>query len=272
LVKVAKKFGVPLSLLIEVNGIADPNKVKIGQGLKIPTMTTDGMDHVDTPIPPPLAPAGPLEINRKKFRLPAGQFIAEPADKNLVLLHFTAGSNAQGAFNEWTNSAARVATPYLVETDGTIYELFDPKCWAYHLGLEGGNFENGRHDRRSVPIEVVNLGPLKIDANNPNQLNCWPNNYGVKYCTLSQTDRYVKSSYRGFDYFAAFPEAQVQSVVKLVTLLCEQFGIPKKIPAANRRAIIDLPFFKTFSGVASHQNFRKDKFDIGPAWDWNRLF
>ena len=203
LAKIAKKFGVPLAVLIEVNQISHPDKIKVGQQLTIPPMTTDSMDPVDTPPLPPVAPVGPLAVNRTRFRLPAGQFISEEAEKDLVVLHFTAGSNAQGAFSEWTNTPARVATPYIVETDGTIYELFDPKCWAYHLGLEGANFQNGKHDRRSVPIEIVGVGPLRLDPLNPNQLNWWPpnNSYGTKFCTLSQTDKYVKKSFRGFDYF-----------------------------------------------------------------------
>ncbi|MBM3792571.1 MAG: LysM peptidoglycan-binding domain-containing protein [Acidobacteria bacterium] len=58
---IAKTFGIPLGLLIDTNGITDPNKIKVDQVLTIPTTTTDGMDHPadintrDDVTPPPAA-------------------------------------------------------------------------------------------------------------------------------------------------------------------------------------------------------------------------
>jgi hypothetical protein len=28
-----------------------------------------------------------------------------------------------------------VATAYVIDRDGTVFELFDPAAWAFHLGL-----------------------------------------------------------------------------------------------------------------------------------------
>ena len=78
-------------------------------------------------------------------------------------------------------------------------------------------------------------------------------------------------SYRGLPYFAAFPRKQVQSVVALTHYLTQIFGIPRRLPPASRRGDFDLNFYSTYQGVASHQNFRDDKTDIGPAWDWGAL-
>ena len=33
----------------------------------------------------------------------------------------------------------------------------------------------------------------------------------------------------------------------------------------------DVSFFSSFQGVVSHQNFRTDKWDLGPAFNWDRL-
>jgi N-acetyl-anhydromuramyl-L-alanine amidase AmpD len=110
------------------------------------------------------------------------------------------------------------------------------------------------------------MGPLKL----VNGVLCsWPKNYTQFYCKLDQTDRYVKATYRGFDYYAAYTPAQIKSTVQLVGWLCEQFDIPHVTPPEHMQAQQDLTYFATFKGIASHQNFRSDKFDVGPAFDWS---
>jgi hypothetical protein len=54
--------------------------------------------------------------------------------------------------------------------------------------------------------------------------------------------------------------------------LCERFSIPKKLPAASKIEEFDVKFASGFKGVLSHQSFRRDKTDMGPAFDWNRVF
>lgn len=269
---ISRRLGVPLHLLIEVNGITDPNKIKVGQILKVPAVTTDSADHgvENAEVRPAEAP--PIAIDQKTFRLPPSGYIAEQHPKDLVVLHFTAGTSARSAYNTWMGAAARVATAYILDLDGKIYELFDPSCWAYHLGIKGADSANHLHDKRSIGIEIVNPGPLK--ANAAGDL-CWwypANRFEAVWCRAAETERYVKKSYRGFNHFAAYTEAQMQSLLPLLRTLRERFDIPKRLPAIAKRAVADPGgYFKTFSGIASHQNFRADKFDVGPAFAWERI-
>ena len=161
-----------------------------------------------------------------------------------------------------------MATSYLVDPDGSIYELFDPAHWAFHLGIKGSN---GRHDKRSIGIEIANVGPLKPAHNNPERLNWWPKDWGTRWCGRDESSKYVEAPYRGIDFFAAVPDAQLNMVAGLVLYLCERFDIPKRIPPSARRTECNLSHFSKFKGVAAHQNFRKDKWDVGPAFDWARL-
>lgn len=270
---IAKKFGVPLGVLIDANDIKDPNKIEAGRVLIIPASTTDAMDHptvsipsLDTPMP-----TG-LNVNQKKFRMPVSMFMNEEQRKDLIVLHYTAGGSARSAFDTWLQAANRVATAYIVDLDGTIYELFDPKCWAFHLGLTGTAAAGHKHHRRSIGIEIVNVGVLKPSKTNAEQLNWWPGDFGTKFCLKTESEKYIKRSFRGFDFHAAFPEAQIAQTCALVRHLCDRFDIPKQIPKAAKREEFDLPFATGFSGVISHQSFRKDKFDVGPAFDWKRVF
>jgi N-acetyl-anhydromuramyl-L-alanine amidase AmpD len=255
--------------LAYLNGIKNPDKIRAGAILRLPELTTDTMDgappEVETPATPP--PSSPVPINRASFVLPQIEYYPETTQKDLIVLHFTAGRDARGAFNTWLNNPEHVGTSYIVDADGTIYELFDPSHWAYHLGIKGVS----AHDRRSIGIEIANVGPLKPSPTDSKVLNWWPNNWGSRWCGKDQAEKYVEANYRGIGCFASFPEAQMNSIGALVSHLCDRFGIKKIIPPANRRSEYDLSYFRTFKGIAAHQNFRADKWDVGPAFDWNKL-
>lgn len=212
-------------------------------------------------------------IDRTRFRLPSSQYFQQVYPKDLIVLHFTAGATAAGAHAAWLQSPVPVATAYIVDLNGAIYEIFDPKYWAYHLGIRGVANANWKHDRRSIGIEIVNVGPLRPDPKNPDQLNWWPpsGEYKAAWCTRRDTTRYVQEPYRGFDYFASFPQVQMASLKELVGSLCQTFNIPVKIPAHPRRTEFNPAFFAAYQGIAAHQNFRDDKVDIGPAFDWHLL-
>ena len=262
---IAKKFGIPLSALIAANQITDPNQLKVGQKLLIPSVTTDEAS-LPTRLPAPTPVPSTLAIDRKKFGLAAGQFFTEEFPKDLLVLHFTAGQSARSAYDTWRGTPLQVATAYVVETDGFIYECFSPRAWAYHLGVTGAASANWKHDKRSIGIEIANPGPLVLDNTNPQQLNWWPGDFTAKWCTLAETTKYVAAPYRGFSYFAAFPTVQSDAVIALVDHLCQAFSIPKALAPAAQQPEFDMTFFNTFKGIATHQNFRKDKADIGPAF------
>jgi N-acetyl-anhydromuramyl-L-alanine amidase AmpD len=268
--KIARRFGVPVEAIVLLNRIENPDRIRAGQELTIPEATTDTMTAATVPVeaPPERAPAaGGPAINRTRFALPAKEFIGEVAVKDLVVLHFTAGASARSAYDSWMANPVRVATAYIVDPDGSIYETFDPAFWAFHLGVKG----TSKHDRRSIGIEMANVGPLKPSPSDPRALNWWPNDWGQKWCTVEETGSYVKSSFRGIDFFASFPSAQVDAAAQLVRWLCERFGINKTIPPAARRMEFDAGYFAGYQGVAAHHNFRNDKWDTGPAFDWGRL-
>ncbi len=220
--------------------------------------------------------AGGPAIDATTFRLPPTEYMDETAEKNLIVLHFTASSSAQSVYSSWmqlvNGQHSRVATAYVVDVDGKIYEFFPPEKWGYHLGMTQSN-PGWINDRRAVAIEIVNVGPLREDSANPDQLNWWPpgNEYKTKWCLKTEADRYIKAPFRGSNYFAAFTPPQVASVRGLVHVVADRFGIQKQLPPPDKRTVYDPVYFTQYKGIASHQNFRADKLDIGPAWDWTSL-
>ena len=213
--------------------------------------------------PAPDAPAAPSVAFNRTLQLRTEDYEAVATTKNLIVLHFTAGQSARSAYDTWRADPRRIATAYVVDRDGMIYEMFDPRYWAWHLGIKGGV----AHDKRSIGIEIANVGPLTASADG-SSLNWW---VGKPFCRIDEQDKYCAKEYRGYQYYAAFPRPQITAVGELVRYLVERFSVPKVLTAANRRHDYDESFFASFKGIATHANFRKDKFDIGPAFDWDAL-
>jgi hypothetical protein len=205
-----------------------------------------------------------MTIDQSTFKLGDGCYFEEKIAKSLIVLHFTAGFSASGAVNYWKMQKNGVSTPYILDRNGLIYQTYDPQYWSYHLGFKGTH----AHDKRSIPIEIVNIGPLKLKNG---ILYCWPNNFTTAYCKESETQFYVKKPYRGFDYFASFTPQQMSVLPELVSSVATTYGISKILPPKEKRGEFDIAEFVGWKGIWDHAACRVDKFDLGPAFDWSIL-
>jgi N-acetyl-anhydromuramyl-L-alanine amidase AmpD len=201
----------------------------------------------------------------RSFRLTDDQYHADPQTKNLIVLHHTVGGSAKGTIKYWQEDPRRIATAYLVERDGTVYEVFPPECWANHLGCKDLGLE-----RRSIGIELASEGGLTIKAEGQNL---------VAYTALGaplglarellRTKRVVRldAPYRGFQWFDAYEPTMVDATITLVLELCSRFRIPRRIPSpAEWRGVGDLRKWFGYQGVLHHALLRPDKSDLHPLF------
>ena len=228
-----------------------------------------------------------MNINHEQL-LPDNCFFKNATKKNLVVLHFTAGRLALPAIETFKRSPAAqgypVSTQYVVGLDGVIYRLFDDKYWSYHLGIQGHLGQDHKHDKRSVAIEIVNVGPLRRRGD---QMCYWPpsvkdpngyyqSSFKSPYCTVADTEKYVKlnAAFRYEYYFASFSHQQIEAVADLVNDVCTRNEIPKLIPSTDKIFKFDVPYFQEFEGVTSTVNWRAEKTDLAPGQSdpiWNLL-
>ena len=203
-------------------------------------------------------------------------FYKEETEKTAIVLHSTVGV-LRGDLASLCKRNNKVSVPYLIARDGTVYELFDPKYWSYHLGrgAKGGNTNNSK---RTIGIELSNMGPLTLVGN---KLETAYSRLGKDekpdvYCDISEVDAYVKvdKPFRGKQYFASFTDAQYSALYDLIDYLCEEHNIPRKyLPEASRfKTFKSSSDAKTFNGICSHVNFRTSgKWDIGPDFKWDAI-
>lgn len=205
--------------------------------------------------------AGTVKIRSKAA---VNYYYPEVIKKDKILLHYTVGTILSD-LTVLTKPNNHVSVAYLVARSGTVYELFDPKAWAYHLGpnATGGNTVQSQ---RSIAIEISNLGALGISPTDPTVLI---DTYKKPYCKLTDTQYYVKTDYRGSKYFASFTDAQYKAIDSLLLNLCREFKIQHSFLPPDQRFQHQLKVPQV--GILSHVNFRKDKQDLSPAFDFSKI-
>ncbi len=216
---------------------------------------------------------GPV-IHRSGFRSYLNEYSAQRFPKEAILLHGTSTLSARSVCKGWGHSrrgpTTRTKSSYVVDQDGAIFEMYQPEFWALHIGMESQN-PDLIHDRRTIGIDLVNPGPLRVDEADPRQMNWKPNQFRVRYCGAEETDKYIAADFRGESYFASYPPAQITALRFLVERLGKQFEIPVVAPPREKQMVCDPDYFLSYRGIASIQNLRSDRFDVGPAFDWRWL-
>jgi len=172
------------------------------------------------------------------------------------------GGSAVSTFNWWQQDTRHIATAYLIGRRGTVYEVFEPERWAYHLGLKD---TNRQYDKSSIGIELTSVGPLT-----------WYDGGYYQFGKVSQGTRYDgkvfditrvikdKCTWRGWRFFAEYTGEQVEALRLLLEMLSKEFSIELTYPGSMVEVLDKVPD----SGVYAHSHVRKDKSDVHLGFDW----
>lgn len=199
-----------------------------------------------------------------KQHLPPEQYFSGRFPKRNIVLHHTVSSTARSAIAWWRQTHDRVGTAYVIDKAGTIFEVFPPECWAHHLGLV--ERRNTLLNQQSIGIELVNEGQLRPREGGGMEWNfVGPGARPARY-TGEQAVQ-TAHPWRGYDLWAPYSEAQHLAVFELVDMLCSQFNIPRSVcPHIDYERMVNAKY-----GIYAHCNIRRDKFDLSPAFDIQRL-
>jgi hypothetical protein len=194
----------------------------------------------------------------KSMRLPPSQYFPSSEAKSGIALHHTVGGSAKSTFEFWKGNADQVGTAYIIDRDGTIYEVFEPDAWAWQFGLRWAPAEKIAFEKRFIGIEIASEGALTESGG---QLYCFGT---ISPRSLKPRDEVFDCGhdYRGFRYFDRYEPAQMSALCGLVSSLCDTFHIPKQVPSNP------LEFrgegLKQFQGIIGHTMVRTDKTDPLP--------
>jgi N-acetyl-anhydromuramyl-L-alanine amidase AmpD len=217
-------------------------------------------------------------INDTKYVLPTKNYYQSPQLKKAIVLHHTNGWTvvkgtkdrpSMNHFNWWKSTDIHVSTAFSIDYKGNIYQHFDPKYWAYHLGLGGAR---KFMDKQSIGIEITNEGYMTKDSDG--RFYWYSGKRAILYNRPDDEPFFIKEGWRGYNWYAPYSEEQYDSTLWLVKYLCDEYGIKKNVIPDNEYhpEILD----GSFEGVYNHSNVRdypssKPKWDLSPAFPLKKL-
>lgn len=189
-------------------------------------------------------------------------FRQEYAKKQIVLHHTASGGDGKGDINYWQSNKDKIATPFIIDRDGTIWQCFSSKYYAYHLGTPAATFKKFGVNNTTLNLHKHSIG---IELDNWG----WLEKKGDKFYTwtgLEVKNENVQTytpGYLGQKYFEKYYESQLESLRELLVYLCEEYAISKEYNDdmwfVNKRALSGA------DGIWSHTSFRESgKWDIHP--------
>jgi N-acetyl-anhydromuramyl-L-alanine amidase AmpD len=220
-----------------------------------------------------------VNVVRVKPAQRTGYYYATAHKKQRIVLHFS-GGNIRSDLAVLSRSDYHVSVSYVIGRDGTIYELFDSSFWSGHIGKGLGNVGTGNaQDKCTVGIELSNYGfliprkgQMETYYSRQPDSNGKPGPVDV-YCSAAETEYYQKleHEFRGHSYYATFHDKQYQSLEVLLRYLTSKHSIPFQFLDETRRYVATNEVL-SFHGIVSHVNYRESgKWDLGPAFDWDRI-
>ncbi len=181
----------------------------------------------------------------------------EPIQPDAIVLHFT-GGEYEASIHSFRSDTNGSSVHYIIDRDGTITQMVPEVYGAYHVTCYGSRAAclpdcpicqdaQGRLTepwRRSIGIEIVNIGPVRGSPGSFQDRN------GTPFRGLLFIDYLASRRYR---YWEDYPEPQIASLRVLVLDLMQRYGIP-------------------LEGVIGHSRIQPEKIDPGPALNltWRR--
>jgi N-acetyl-anhydromuramyl-L-alanine amidase AmpD len=211
--------------------------------------------------------------------LEKGEFFQENTPKTVFYLHHTAGGHRPDwVIDAWNTddvvdktgklSPRSVATSFVIggvstrdprdtSFDGKIYRAFDENFWAHHLGTSLKN--NRQLNQISIGVEVCNYGYLRKGTNG--QFFTYVNNIVPPHMVVE-----LDKPFRGYKYYHKYTDKQIESLKFLILEMKKKFpNIQLKTPLLSPEGFeLNSNANKGVSGIFSHSNIRKDKFDMFP--------
>jgi hypothetical protein len=205
----------------------------------------------------------------KTIIIPFQKYFKKEYKKTQIYIHHTVSPNKlqnrgpEGDVAHWNNQSYNLGTYCIIDSDGTVYELFNPKYWSNHLGIKKSVFANHnviyqKLDNTSIGIEIDSLGPL-VWTKKGYSSYAYPGHFNVPNDRVID---YGEKGFRGHRFYEAYTLEQIESLRLLLSSLTDDNNIPKHYNSTmwevSKEALKGVP------GIWSHTSVRSDKSDCHP--------
>lgn len=205
-----------------------------------------------------------MNIIQKKT-LPGTQYVQETTVKRQIVLHHTAsGPGIDGDYSWWKSTQERVATHFIIDREGQVWQLFPEENWAYHLGLSREHFAKQglawqNLDRQSIGIELDSWGPLERDTEG----KFHPKGMKGRAKAVENVHEYCRNNpFKGQVFWEAYTDRQLMALRELLHELTRRHGIPRAYNSSMWAVLPDA--LRGYCGIFTHCSYRADKLDCHP--------
>lgn len=205
------------------------------------------------------------------IQLPEDQYEKTETAKDTIYLHHTAGGpSAASVIEYWESNPENIATAFIIDGYGKIFQCFSSKYWAWHLGSESMLYPKGRPkgalgsralNSKAIGIELCSWGPIKsvIDAKSQPAFMTAATGEYIK----AEKVRHLDKPYRGYSNYQFYTSQQLVSLKDLLRYLSDKWKIPTAWKGMGMfdidpRAQAGQP------GIWTHTSVRTDKYDCWP--------
>lgn len=205
----------------------------------------------------------------KTIDIPFQKYFTKEYKKTQIYLHHTVSPNKlhnrgpQGDIQHWNNQSYNLGTYIIIDSDGTVYQLFSSNKWSNHLGLKKSTFDKYKIpyyklDKTSIGIELDNLGPLLWTKKGYTSF-AYPD---IFYVPKDRVIDYGTKGYRGHRFYEAYAQSQIESLEAILRALTDVYNIPKHYNETMWE--MSLEALSGVSGIWTHTSVRSDKSDCHP--------
>jgi N-acetyl-anhydromuramyl-L-alanine amidase AmpD len=173
--------------------------------------------------------------------------------KNKIIIGHTSSNmmNHVTGWNKRLNGKYKKTSHFTISIEGDAYKHFD-------LDFYSDLMDDEKINKDSIFILIENEGWLESAKNR------FINYFGDIY---NRSDSVFRKTWRNKKYWAPYNEKQIDTCVKLVSNICEDLGIKRKVIEHN--TLIDNIY--TCEGIYYKSNFERYYTDISPAWDFKNF-
>lgn len=205
----------------------------------------------------------------KTINIPFQKFYTREYNKTQIFLHHTVSPNKlhgrgiDGDIKHWNNQSYNIGTYCIIDSDGVVYQLFDHDKWSNHLGLKKLTFDKYdipyyKLDKTSIGIELDNLGPLMLTDKGFTSV-AYPHHF---YVPEHRVIDYGEEGFRGYRFYEAYTEEQINSLAATLKTLTDIYPIPKHYN--DSMWDLSTEALRGVSGIWTHTSVREDKSDCHP--------
>jgi N-acetyl-anhydromuramyl-L-alanine amidase AmpD len=191
-----------------------------------------------------------MVLDEKKYLLSENNYINEETNKTQIVIGHTFNDQMRH-FTGWQNrynGKYKKTAAFTIDAAGLIYKHFDPIFKSNFFELEDLN-------NKSIVILLENYGWLEKDIEKKEYIT-WLGDIYNKSTDITE------KRWRNNKYWDPYTTEQIDSCLELVSKLCDEFNIPKKVISHNTK----IDNFFDYKGVLYKSNLDKNCTDLNPSW------